>query len=130
MDGQKITLRQVGLATLLIIFIMMFADFNNRWNEKQRLTIQHAQALEMREALLAKQAVLREQIEYASSSAAVEEWAYSEGGLARPGDVVIQPIPAPGETPEPTPVPEVQEPEQNNWDVWWSLFFDPENDEP
>ncbi len=63
------------------------------------------------------------QIAYATSEAAVEEWAREEGHMARPGDVLIVPI-APGNPTaqgiiQPTPT---QRPVAN-WEVWWALFF-------
>ena len=130
MDRSKFSFRQVVYAVIAVIAFMLMADFNSRWNEKQRLALQYEQAVEQREALLATQAVLEKQIEYASSDMAVEAWAYSQGGMSRPGDVVIVPLPAPGEYPTPTPKPQVEAQERSNWDIWWSLFFDSEEPAP
>jgi len=130
MDGQKLSIRQIFVAVVVMIGLMIFAGFNNRWNEKQRLTLKYENALRQRDELLATQQVLRSEIEYASSDAAVEEWAYSEGGMSRPGDIVIQPLPAPGAVPTPTPPPPPVLVEKSNFDVWWSLFFDTDSDTP
>jgi cell division protein FtsB len=63
------------------------------------------------------------QIAYATSEAAVEEWARQEGHMARPGDVLIVPVSPGGTTPQsvfqPTPTPQPV----SNWEVWWALFF-------
>ena len=128
MERTGFSLRQVFVAAAIIIVFLMMADFNSRWNEKQRLEVQYEQAIELREQLISTLMALEDQIEYASSDAAVEAWAYSEGSLARPGDVVIQPMPAPGEIPAPTPTPLPPEPVKTNLDVWWSLFFDNESE--
>ncbi len=129
MGRQRFSLRQVFIAAAVIIAFMMLADFNNRWNEKERLSMQYEQAVELREQLVATKTALEAQIEYARSDSAVEEWAYSEGGLARPGDVVIEPLPAPGGEPTPTPTPQPRGPEKSNFEIWWSLFFGPDSDE-
>ncbi len=117
--------RQVAFAFGAVIVFLLLADFNNRWNEKQRLTVQHERALEERAALEATQAALLAQIEYAQSNAAVEAWAYQAGGMSRPGDEVIVPLSAEGSLPQPTPTPTPVPTKRENWDLWWSLFFDP-----
>ena len=124
MERNRFTMRQVIFAAAAVIIFMLLADFNNRWNEKQRLTAQHEQVAGQLAELEATQMALEVQIEYAQSDAAVEAWAYQEGGLVRPGDFVIVPQPAPGGPPpeEPTAAPTVEP--RENWEVWWSLFFD------
>ena len=120
----RFTIRQLFFAVAAVIIFLLLADFNNRWNEKQRLTLQHEQAEAELAALQATQTALEARIEYASSNAAVEAWAYEQGSLVRPGDVVIVPQPAPGGAPAPTPTPKPQTEPRSNWEIWWGLFFD------
>jgi hypothetical protein len=67
--------------------------------------------------------------DFAQSDAFIQQWARSEGKMVRPGEILIVPL-ALGSTPVPTVIPEVfvqQEttrPEPENWELWWSLFFD------
>ena len=89
MSRARFSIRQVFFAVAAVIIFLLLADFNDRWNEKQRLTLQYEQALEELADLEATRTALQEKMEYADSDAAVEAWAYEQGGLVRPGDVVI-----------------------------------------
>lgn len=124
MSRTRFSIRQVFFAIAAVIIFLLLADFNNRWNEKQRLLLQHEQAQAELADLQATQSALLSRIENASSDSAVEAWAYEQGGLVRPGDVVIVPQPAPGGAPLPdaTQLPEAEP--RSNWEIWWSLFFD------
>jgi len=124
MERTRFSLRQVVVAAAAVLAVMLLADLNNRWNEKQRLTLQHEQAAADKAALEATALALQEGLIYASSDAAVESWAYEAGGMVRPGDNVYVPQPAPGGPPTPTPTPHSAAEEPSNWDIWWSLFFD------
>lgn len=124
MERLKFSFGHVFIAAAVVLAYMLLADFNNRWNEKQRLAAQHEQAAAEKAALEATAAALAEAIEYASSDAAVEAWAYEEGGMVRAGDSVYVPMPAPGGPPTATPTPQPAVEEPSNWDLWWSLFFD------
>jgi hypothetical protein len=67
--------------------------------------------------------VLKTQVEYARSEGAVEEWAYSEGKMVRPGENLIIPLSPPGTTPQPVLLPtQVVEPVQN-WEIWMALIL-------
>jgi cell division protein FtsB len=124
MSRTRFSIRQVFFAIAAIIIFLLLADFNNRWNEKQRLLLQHEQAQAELAGLQATQTALQARIEHASSDAAVEAWAYEQGGLVRPGDVIIVPQPAPGGSKPPTPTEPPAEEPRSNWQVWWDLFFD------
>ena len=126
MQWIKSHLRQVLVGGLIVILILLMAEFNNRMTELNHLTEQRERAAFQITSLVQTQTSLGTQIAYATSAAAVEEWAYEEGKLVRPGDNPIVPL-AEGETGQPTPVPVV--PIQSgdvvqNWEVWVALFFD------
>jgi cell division protein FtsB len=120
----RFSVRQVFFAIAAIIVFLLLADFNNRWNEKQRLTAQHEQAEADLAAVRATQTALEARIEHVSSGSAVEAWAYEQGGLVRPGDVVIIPQAAPGGDPTPAPTSKPKAEPKSNWEIWWGLFFD------
>ncbi len=63
------------------------------------------------------------QIAYATSEAAVEEWAREQGHMARPGDVLIVPVAPGGATPQSIIQPTPTQRQVTNWEVWWALFF-------
>ena len=46
MSRARFSIRQVFFAVAAVIIFLLLADFNDRWNEKQRLTLQYEQALE------------------------------------------------------------------------------------
>ncbi|GAB4581823.1 MAG: hypothetical protein Fur0022_45740 [Anaerolineales bacterium] len=126
MEWLKNHLRKILIGALLVIIILLMAEFNNRMTELNRLTEQRDRAAAQITSLVQTQVALGTQIAYATSVSAVEQWAYEEGKLIRPGDNPVVPL-ASGETQNPTPVPaspiqagEVVE----NWEVWFALFFD------
>jgi len=53
----------------------------------------------------------------------VDEWAREQGHMAKPGDVVIVPIPPEGAQIMPTPMPTPTTIVAENWEVWQVLFF-------
>ncbi len=126
MQWLKNHLRQLLTGALIVVIILLMAEFNNRMTELNRLTIQRDRGSAQITSLVQTQVVLQTQITYATSVAAVEEWAYEEGRLVRPGDNPVVPL-ASGETSGPTPVPSVPLESDDiveNWEVWYALFFD------
>ena len=108
----------------IVIALFLLADFNSRLTNLQRLSSQLDNNAAEVTALLSTQAALESQIAYATSDAAVEEWAYEEGRYIREGDNLI--VPLPGESLPATPTPvvtQVSEP-VSNWEVWLALFFE------
>ncbi|NJR12560.1 hypothetical protein HC776_01345 [bacterium] len=63
------------------------------------------------------------------SEAYVEAWAHSEGKMVREGEMLVFLVPSTYATPVPilnmgdVPVQQTL-PRPENWQVWWSLFFD------
>ena len=126
MQWLKNHLRQLLTGTLIVVIILLMAEFNNRMTELNRLTIQRDRGSAQITSLVQTQVVLQTQITYATSVSAVEEWAYEEGRLVRPGDNPVVPL-ASGETSGPNPVPSVPLESDDiveNWEVWYALFFD------
>lgn len=107
----------VALAFLVIVF-------NNRIAEQRQLVAQAEEIQIELEALQATNAYLDAQIAYATSDAAVEEWAYQEARWIREGDQPIVPV-SPSESTPATIFVETPEPVlYANWQIWWTLFFD------
>ena len=103
---------------------MLVLGFNNRIAILRSLT-EEAKIVSSQVAVLeVTKASLETQISYATSEAAVEEWAYGEARMIREGDQLIAPI-APSEG---TPTPSfltISTPEPvEYWQVWQALFFD------
>ena len=64
------------------------------------------------------------QVAYAASTAAVEEWARTEGHYVKEGDHPVVPIEQPGSEPVVVATPTVVPTPPANWEIWWKLFFE------
>jgi hypothetical protein len=73
--------------------------------------------------LAATEAYLEERIAYATSEAAVEEWAREDARWAREGDFPIIPLVPPDFTPEPAEEEETVSTTASNWETWFDWFF-------
>jgi cell division protein FtsB len=109
----------------VVVLASMVINFNNRIAELRRLTIQKELVSARLEGLEKTQASLQTQIAYATSEAAVVDWAYQEGSMVRQGDVPVVPQGSQGSTPVPTPTLVVQRPMIKPWEMWAWLFIDP-----
>jgi len=116
-------LKKIGLIVAAIILFFLVMDLNTRLNELSRLTDQRNDAATTVARLEGTLQVLQTQQTYAGSQGAVEEWAYNEGHMVRPGEQLVIPISPPGTTPEPVfvPTPTVQPVE--NWEIWLALIL-------
>ncbi len=119
----RFTDRRILWAGVLIILILLMMDFNNRLGEMLRLNEQRGVSSAKLTQLVETQQFLENQIAYATSDVAVQEWARQEGRMVQPGDIPIVPIAPPGsvQATESAPVPTVEP--VSNWQVWEALFF-------
>jgi cell division protein FtsB len=119
--GWKYGLVVIGLAVLLL----MVMDFSGRVTELRRLTAKLDRIGATATSYVATIASLETQVAYATSEAAVHEYAREQGNMAQSEDVVIKPLAPPNSTPAPTPTVIVTPQVVSNWDLWWALFFGP-----
>ena len=114
--------RNVLILIGLFLAVVLLVDFNRRMEELDRLTTQLSAVRAEATAVIQTQTALAGQVAYATSDAAVEEWAYGNK-MARPGEHPVVPVPATNvtPTPEPTYVPQVEN--TPHWRIWWELFF-------
>ena len=118
--GWKYALLVIGL----IVLTLLVMDFNNRMAELRRLSDKREDVAVEATGLMETQMQLETQIAYATSEAAVVEWAYEEGHMVREGENLVIPLEYPGFTPEVTVIPtETPEPE-SNLQIWFSLFLE------
>ncbi len=114
--------RNVLIVIGLFLAVVLLVDFNRRMEELDRLTAQlHAVRAEAT-AVVQTQTALAGQVAYATSDAAVEEWAYNNK-MMRPGEHPVGVVPGVNITPTPAPTPAPQAEALPNWRVWWELFF-------
>lgn len=115
-------IKKVGFAVAAVVLFFLVMDLNNRLNELSRLTAQRDSAQQVVDDLQKTLNVLNTQLAYATSVGSVEQWAYEEGHMVRPGENLIIPLQPAGATQVPlvveksTPIP------VSNWDIWKALF--------
>jgi len=114
--------KKIAIVAGAVVLFFLVMDLNNRLNELSRLTEQESEAATVVNQLESTLEVLQTQVAYASSEGAVEEWAYNEGHMARPGEKLIIPLSPAGTTPQAfvaeTPVPTAVP----NWRIWLALI--------
>ena len=119
-----INFRRVAVFLGIFILILVVIEFNSRLEELNRLNDQRAEIRTIATQSIQTQMELQTHVAYAESTAAVDEWARTEGHYILEGDQPVIPVVQPGSepviiaTPLPLPTP------MQNWEVWWSLFFD------
>ncbi len=115
-------IKKIGLAVLAIVMFFLVMDLNNRLNELSRLSAQQEKAATVISDLQSTLSGLNTQVAFANSEGAVEQWAYEEGHMTRPGENLVIPLVPPGTTPIPeTVVISTPEPVKN-WQVWLALI--------
>jgi hypothetical protein len=118
--GWKYALLVIGLVTLSLLVM----DFNNRMAGLRRLSDKREDVVIEATDLMQTQVYLETQIAYATSEAAVNEWAYEEGHLVREGENLVIPLEYPGFTPKVTVIPTATPEPESNLQIWYSLFLE------
>ncbi len=126
---QRLTSVQVVLAVTLALGLVLTLNFSGRIKLDRDLGRIHAQFQAEIVELQGEQARLFETLEYVKSDAYVETWARDDGKMIREGEVLIVPKSVSGSTSVLAKTTslvafETTEPEPENWQLWWALFFD------
>jgi uncharacterized protein (DUF2147 family) len=109
------------LAMFLVVILLM--DFSRRIDRMDRLETQLETVQAKATAVMGTQVGLMTQVAYATSDAAVEEWAYVDGKWVKQGQHLVEIVPE-GEPPAATETTSAPKPdEQPKWRIWWVLFF-------
>jgi hypothetical protein len=123
MNALPFNLRRAAVFAGILVLIMAVIEFNTRLEELNRLNDQREEVRVAATQAMQTLIALQTQVAYAGSTAAVEQWARTEGHYVREGDQPVIPVGQPGSDPvllnTPTPVPTPLQ----NWQVWWDLFF-------
>jgi hypothetical protein len=110
----------LGAIALLVLFMM---NINSRLGEYFHLSSERDKIDAQVNDLRATKVALDTLAAYATSDAAVVDWARNEAHMALPGDKVMIPVtpnsPVIKSESQPTLIPETLE----NWQVWYTLFF-------
>lgn len=115
--------KKIGFVVAAVILFFLVMDLNNRLNELSRLSAQRDEAQQVVDDLQKTLHVLNTQISYANSEGSVEQWAYEEGHMVRPGENLIIPLQPAGATQVPLVVPTETPQPISNWDIWKALFL-------
>jgi hypothetical protein len=114
--------RNILIVLGLFIAVILLVDFNRRMEELNLLTTNLEAVRAEGTTVMQTRAALVTQVAYATSDAAVEEWAYKNGWV-REGEHPVKLLPdgSISETPEPPLVTQTES--LPNWRTWWELFF-------
>jgi cell division protein FtsB len=121
--GWRYLVLLAGLALLAWLVI----EFNSRMTELNRLTADRQEIQARFNEVAGTKAALETQVAYAASDKAVEDWAYEQGHMIRPGDVPVIPLQSTVTAPVPTPRPTATVSEMSNWESWVALFTGPKS---
>jgi hypothetical protein len=118
-----INMRRVLVMIGIVVLVFIVLEFNRRLEELNMLNRQNQMIQTQATQAIQTQFALQTQVAYAGSTAAVEEWARTDGHYIRDGDLPVVPVGQPGAAPieasTPTPIPT----QPAKWEVWWNLFF-------
>lgn len=109
----------VGLAVLLLVFF----GFSRQIAQYSQLNSQMEREAAALTQLVSTQNYLENQIAYATSEAAVEEWAREQARWAQEGDFPIIPLPPANFTPEAPAEDGATASSASNWDAWLNWLF-------
>ena len=123
MEKFTINWRRVGIFFGIALLVLTVIEFNSRLQELYRLTDEAATHRAQATQVMQTQVALEAQVAYATSDAAVEDYARDDNHMILDGDIPAVPfgkgnsetLATPTPTPTPTPMP--------TWQVWWNLFF-------
>jgi hypothetical protein len=114
--------KKVVLAVVAIVLFFLVMDLNNRLSELSRLSKQQEKAATVIVQLESTLSNLNTQVAYANSQGAVEDWAYEEGHMTRPGENLVIPLVPAGTTPQALTVVTTTPEPVENWQVWLALI--------
>jgi hypothetical protein len=123
-DQKKKLIRYILVAALMLVVVLMVADFNARMIALNRLTVEKDVVSTQYSSHMETQAALTAQIVYATSDEAVYRWAY-ENHLLRPGDIPVIVIGSGKTTPTPLPIIVATPTVVSNFRIWVDLFLKP-----
>ena len=118
----KFNWRTILIVIGLVVVIVLLIDFNRRMEELNRLSTNLQVVRAEGTTIMRTQEALVTKVAYATSDAAVEQWAY-QNKWVRMDEHPVELVPAGGVTATPAPPPVVQTEEMPNWRTWWELFF-------
>jgi len=108
------------IAGFVVLFFLLM-DMNNRLNDLNRLNNQLSQMDTEVSGLQSTQDAFKAQIEFATSEAAVNQYARNSG-MIRDGEKLVIPLPAGTVISNQVVTPTPGLVDVHNQDIWWALF--------
>ncbi len=127
--GRRFSSAQLLIAVILTLGLFLTLNFSSRVQLDRELQGIHAEVLAEIADLQIEQQSLVEELKYVKSDAYVEYWARDDGKMIREGEILIIPQGLGTGDAAPSAVVELvefvtTEPDPENWELWWALFFD------
>jgi hypothetical protein len=119
----KFTVRNVLIVIGLVILVVLLIDFNRRTIELDQLDAQLNSVSTQAMGVTQTQVALVTQLAYATSDAAVQEWAYRNGKWVKSGETLVELVPSGELTPTPPAAASLSATKEPNWRIWLDLFF-------
>ena len=101
----EINFRRLGMFLAFALILVLVMNFSSRLGYLAHIQNKVATVYVQATGIVQTQQVLQTQVAYATSPAAVDQYARDEAHMGKPGDKVVILLPVPGATPEPTPTP-------------------------
>jgi hypothetical protein len=125
---QGISSMQIVFGSILAISLLLAINFSGRIAAGRRIEAERGDLEREITGLQAQATARASELNYYSSDDFVFAWARGEGRMVRQNEVLVVPVPG-VTTPMPPPTPftppaEANRPAQDNWELWWALFFD------
>lgn len=124
MQNFPINFRRAAIFAGILALFLLVVEFNTRLEELNRLSVQRDEMRARATQVAQTQFALQTRVAYAQSTAAVEEWARTEGHYAKDGDYPVIPVEVPGSEPVIVATPTAAPVPLENWEIWWKLFFE------
>ena len=119
----KVNWRTILFVLSMVLIVVLLMDFSRRIEKMDRLAAELESVQAEATSVMETQVGLITQIAFATSDSAVEEWAYEDGKWIKPGEKLVEIIPA-GESAQPMEVvPDSEGIALPRWRIWWELFF-------
>lgn len=123
MTRLRLFIKRFPIAIGILILLLVLFAFTQRIAEYVRLNSQLEREQARLTELVATQSVLEDEIAYATSEAAVEEWARQDARWAKDGDFPVIPLAPEGTTPQPKGGPQATPTPSSNWNTWMTWLF-------
>ena len=123
MDKSLINWRRVVAFIGIALLTLAVIEFNNRLEDLNRLTDEANDYRSRATQSVQTQAALQTQVAFATSDAAVDQYAREENHMIQEGDIPGAPYGTEDGTVISTPTPVPTSTPMPNWQVWWNLFF-------